>query len=159
MRWNANRFGSDQTYEHEFYIDAYDNSTYLSTAQTPYDDCMPITTSSQSTWGSAAYTYLDTRLEEPGDGWCEAGRIGYVIGAGNAIAISSGVTHYNYIRTYNGNANSDRFQLSAQLGVQRPPGCITTWCSFGTNKVPLVGRKETGEWSVNVPGVKDWVKP
>lgn len=132
----------------------YPSNLYLYRGQSQYPDCMPVVTSVQSTWGDAAAPYLDTRLEEPGSGFCEAGKIGYVIGAGQANRISSSVRHYNYIRTYGTAATSDRFQLSAQIGEQRPVGCTTTWCSFGTNKVPLVP-----PWSVNVPGVKGWVKP
>lgn len=164
MRWNLQDFGSNETYEHEFFLDASDsNRTYLSTAQSLYPNCMPTTTSVQSTWGTAAAPYLDTRLEEPGSGFCEAGWIGYVswigyvIGAGNAIAISNGVTHYNYIRTYNGNANSDIFRLRAQVGYRDPGNCYTTWCSYGYSEVPRVILVPPTDFSV--PGVRDWVRP
>ncbi|MUL36233.1 hypothetical protein BWI75_07710 [Gloeocapsopsis sp. AAB1 = 1H9] len=52
----------------------YDSIDMISTAQSIYPDCMPETTSVQTTWSTTAAPYLDTRLEEPGSGWCEAGR-------------------------------------------------------------------------------------
>lgn len=154
MRWNANRFGSSQTYEHEFYLDDNDSIVYLYRGSSQYPYCIPTVTSWNTTWGNAAAPYLDTRLEEPDQGFCEQGEMGYVIGAGQANSIPSGVTHFTYIRTYGTRATSDRFSLSSQLGYQDPVGCTTTWCSFGSNKVTLVP-----QWSVNVPGVKDWTKP
>lgn len=154
MRWNANRFGASQTYEHEFFLDDYDYHTYLYKYNSHWPDCMPGVTSVQSTWGSAARPYLDTRLEQPGQGFCESGELGYVVGAAQANRISSGVTHHTYIRTYNGGTSSDRFFLRAQLGHRSPNDCFTTWCSFGDARLTLVP-----QWSVNVPGVKDWVRP
>lgn len=162
MRWNANLFTANQTYEHEFFLDATDgNRTYITTAQTNYPNCMPRVTSVQSTWGAAARPYLDTRLEQVNQGFCEAGRIGYVVGAAQASGITAGVTHYTYIRAANGNANSDRFQLRAQRGFRSPANCFTTWCSFsdGSPRPFLVGGGVGGiQWSVNVPGVKNWVR-
>lgn len=160
MRWNGNRFGADETYEHEFYLDATDgNQTYLSTNQNPYPNCGPIVTSAQSTWPALAYPYLDTRLEEPGNGFCESGNIGYVVGAAQASAITAGVTHNTYIRTANGNASTDRFYLSAQLGWRWPLDCASTWCSYGYTDVNRPKVVLVSPYSVNVPGVKDWVKP
>lgn len=152
MRWNANRFLSTDTYEHEFYLDDVDGRTYLSTTTSSTPQCMPQVRDWNTTWTFATNPYLDTRLEQSGG--CEQDIVGFVLGAATASNITSGVTHYTYIRTYDGNITSDRFYLSAQRGHRDSTHCVTTWCSFGDTKVTLVP-----QWSVNVPRVKDWTRP
>jgi len=46
---------------------------------------------------------------------------------------------YNiYIRTENGNVNSDKFKLQPQQGNRTPAGCHSTWCIFSGKSARLI---------------------
>lgn len=115
---------------------------------------MPVTSYWSTTWPAASVPYLDTRLAQGTS--CEVNELPYTIGAAFAWQLRGGITYETYIRTANGNASSDRFRLSGQVGYRSPvAGCPRnwTWCSFGRFSVVLVPA-----WSVNVPNTRSWIR-
>lgn len=152
MKWNANVFNTDDTYEHDFFLYNYDRSAYLDSRTGYYSGCEPFHTDWYADWGTAAAPYLDTRLAEPGSGFCEVDELPYTIGAGQPSRIDTSLSHYTWIHTLKGIATSDRFKLQAQLGYQNPRGCTSTWCSFGGRGLRIL----VPAWSINVPGVRQW---
>ena len=128
MRWDANNFAPEQTYEHKLYLYNYDRKTFLNPASTAYPNCYPTVTYAATTWGSASQPYLDTRLSESLVG-CEVDELSYTIGAAQANAITTNTEHYSYIRTANGNDSADKFKVQSQVGFRNPESCYSTWCS------------------------------
>jgi len=151
MRWPANYFAPEETYEHKVYLYNYDRKTYLNGASTSYPDCYPTTTYAATTWPSTSYPYLDTRLAESGTS-CEIDELSYTIGAAQANAIPANVNHYTYIRTVNGNDTSDKFKLQGQVGYRNPSFCYTTWCS-AKYKIYTIIPFLSG---TAVPGTQSW---
>lgn len=152
MWWNTNNFDSDDTYEHDFFLNNYDNNlgTYLNPNSTSYPDCFPVTTYASTTWPTSSYPYLDTRLAQNLIE-CEYKETPYTIGAAKADAIPVGDWEYTYIETLPGNVNVDKFKLQAQKGYRFPSSCYTTWCSFGDEIVNLIPA-----WNSTVPGDVAW---
>lgn len=70
-------------------------------------------------------SYLDTRFGDPD--YVKA----FTIGSADADSLQPATFYYYYIRTPNGDANSDNGYLLAQIGHRVPSGCYTTWCVFG----------------------------
>ncbi len=150
MKWPANYFASEETYEHKVYLYNYDRKTYLNGASTSYPGCYPTTTYAATTWPSTSYPYLDTRLAESGTS-CEIDELSYTIGAAQANAIPANINHYTYIRTTNGNDTSDKFKLQGQVGYRNPNFCYTTWCSAKYKIYTIIP-----SWSTAVPGTQSW---
>jgi len=117
-------FGTNSTYEHDFFLNNSSNSTYgpgtyLTGAQ--YANGIP----KISHWSSnLPRPYLDTRFGDAG--YLKA----FTIGSADAHKIKYGVLYQNYIRASKGTASIDNGFLQAQLG-RTPSTCYTTWCSFG----------------------------
>ncbi len=146
FRWDRDPgFAADATYEHDFFLNNYDEShlgsgTYLSRHETITQ--LPDTTHWATNLPSP---YLDTRFGEPS---ISAGKeIAYTIGSGNAAAIEPGVEYFTLIVIDAGDTDVDNGRLSAQLGVQVPVGCTDTFCSFPTAIVPIFEA-----WVIPVPG-------
>ena len=152
MGWYSNNFNGNATYEHDFFLNNYNNNpgTYLNPKSTSYPGCFPVSTYATTTWPPASYPYLDTRLSGNLIG-CENEEIPYTIGAAKADEIPSGTWQYTYIATQPGNANWDKFKLQGQKGYRLPSWCYTTWCSFGDATVKLVPA-----WNSGVPGMVSW---
>ena len=152
MAWYSNNFGSNATYEHDFFLNNYNNNpgTYLNPASTSYPGCFPVATYAATTWPSASHPYLDTRLAE-NLVECENQEIPYTIGAAKVDAIPAGIWQYTYIVTQPGNVNYDKFKLQGQKGYRSPSWCYTTWCGFSDGIVNLVPA-----WNSLVPGSVAW---
>lgn len=150
LRWTSKSFTSTQTYEHDFWLDNYDNRTYLDPRSTLYPACTPRSLYTTNSFPSAARPYVDTRNNYWG---CDKNEIPYTIGVAQASALSSGKTYYTYFRTALGNASSDRFKLQAQLGRRVPTNCYSTWCSWGSSIFNLIPA-----WNTGVPGTRYWQK-
>lgn len=150
MRWTANYFAPEETYEHKVYLYNYDRKTYLDGTSTAYPGCYPMTTYAATTWPAASYPYLDTRLSENLIS-CEIDELSYTIGAAQANAIPANVDHYTYIRTSNGNDTSDKFKLQGQVGYRNPITCYTTWCSSKYKIYSIIS-----SWSTIIPGTQSW---
>ncbi len=151
MRWPANYFAPDETYEHKVYLYNYDRKTYLNGAITSYPDCYPTTTYAATSWPSASYPYLDTRFSRERIG-CEIDELSYTIGAAQANAIPAGANQFTYIRTADGNDISDKFKLQGQVGYRNPIWCYTTWCAEGYKIYNIIP-----SWSATVPGTQSWI--
>lgn len=150
MRWAANYFAPEETYEHKVYLYNYDRKTYLDGTSTSYPNCYPTTTYAATSWPAASYPYLDTRLSENLIS-CEIDELSYTIGAAQANAIPANVDHYTYIRTADGNDTSDKFKLQGQVGYRNPSTCYTTWCSAKYKIYTIIP-----SWSTIVPGTQSW---
>lgn len=148
MRWPANYFAPDETYEHDMYLYNFDRKTYLNGESTLYPNCYPTTTYAATSWPSASYPYLDTRFDWTG---CEIDELSYTIGVAQANAIPANVNHFTYIRTANGNDISDKFKLQGQVGYRNPSICYTTWCSSPYKVYTIIP-----SWSTAVPGTQAW---
>ncbi|MBU4455475.1 fibronectin type III domain-containing protein [Patescibacteria group bacterium] len=128
MNWNSNGFASDQTYEHDFFLSA-NQGTYFARSFSLPPYCQPNAVYAATSWPSASYPYLDSDLES--NGLCSSsGNIAYSIGAAQANAITSGVTHFTAILMPNGDATTDTFILEGQVGYRSPTFCHDTLCSF-----------------------------
>lgn len=128
MGWNTNGFASDQTYEHDFFLDA-NGGTYFARSFSLPPYCQPNAVYAATSWPSASYPYLDSDLES--NGLCSSsGNIAYSIGAAQANAINAGVTHFTAILMPDGDATTDTFLLQGQVGYQNPVGCHDTLCSY-----------------------------
>ena len=152
MIWNdVSRFDPSSTFELDFFLDNYDASplgpgTYLDRSRT-FDQSPRV-----KTWRSnLPNAYLDTRF---GDGNDE---IAYTIGSGQASAIEPGKEYDTLIVTAAGDTDRDSARLSAQLGVQRPTGCVTTWCSFPAGPGSMVDIFPAfPAWEIPVPGIVEY---
>jgi len=152
MKWNTNNFAPNATYEHDFFLNNYNNNagTYLDRRSTPFFGCFPFNIYAVSSWPSTAHPYLDTRLAQNFLG-CEYQEVPYTIGAAKADAIPVGVWQYTYFHTQPGDVNFDKFKLQAQKGFRVPSSCYSVWCSFSDDIVNLVPA-----WNSSVPGVVSW---
>lgn len=150
MKWNNMVFAPEDTYEHDFFLYNYDGQTYLNGASTPYPDCFPVVSYASTSWPAEAKPYLDSRNNFPSPG-CEYNELAYTIGAARADKLVAGTTYNNYIRTTDGNAASDKFKLTSQLGYRSADTCYTTWCSWSESQVELISA-----WSTLVPGTLSW---
>lgn len=150
MRWTANYFAPEETYEHKVYLYNYDRKTYLDGNRTAYPGCYPTTTYAATSWPAASYPYLDTGLDENLIN-CEIDELSYTIGAAQANAIPANADHYTYIRTANGNDTSDKFKLQGQVGYRNPNTCYTTWCSAKYKIYTIIP-----SWSTIIPGTQSW---
>lgn len=151
MRWSANYFTPEETYEHKVYLYNYDRKTYLDGTSTLYPRCYPTTTYAATTWPVASYPYLDTRLSEDLIS-CEIDELSYTIGAAQASAIPVNVNHYTYIRTADGNDTTDKFKLQGQVGYRYPSICYTTWCSKKYKIYTIIPFLS----GITVPGTQSW---
>ena len=152
MKWNTMAFAHEDTYEHDFFLYNYDGQTYLNGASTPYPDCFPVVTYASTSWPAVAQPYLDSRNNLANKQIaCKVDELPYTIGAARADQLQAGITYNNYIRTSDGNASSDKFKITAQLGYRTVDTCYTTWCSWSESQVSLVSA-----WSTLAPGTLDW---
>lgn len=154
MTWNSNGFASDQTYEHDFFLNA-SGGTYFARSFSLPPYCQPNAVYAATSWSSASYPYLDSNLES--NGLCSSsGYIAYTIGAAQANAITTGTQHFTAILMLNGDASTDTSLLQGQIGYQWPVGCHSTLCSYPYG----YGIKETTHYNflVNgaVPGSQSW---
>lgn len=147
MIWtNVSGFGSNSTYEHDFFLNNYDGKTYLSRAQGA--NGIPTVTY----WGSnLPRAYLDTRFGDP------AGEVAYVIGCADGDAIQANTWYWSQIRTAKGDANTDKAKLFGQLGHRLPSWCYTTWCVFPDQTEPIVG-SWSNPWAISVPVDLWWTR-
>jgi len=143
-------FGSDSTYEHDFFLNDSDTSghgpgTYLSDAQNILGE------PTVSYWVSdLPRPYLDTRFGDPS--YVKA----FTIGSAEADSIQPGIFYYYYIRTSNGDANIDNGYLVAQIGQRNPSWCYTTWCAFGVQDPEVIYSPST--YNVDpIPGDFIWI--
>lgn len=148
MRWTANYFAPEETYEHDINLYNYDRKTYLDGTSTSYPGCFPTTTYAATSWPAASYPYLDTRFKATG---CEINELSYTIGAAQANAIPANANHYTYIRTADGNDTTDKFKLQGQVGYRYPSTCYTTWCSSPYKIYTIIP-----SWSAIIPGTQSW---
>lgn len=149
MIWgDVSGFHSSSTFELDFFLDNYDASplgpgTYLDRSRTPGQS------PKVKTWRSnLPHAYLDTRF---GDGNDE---IAYTIGSGQASAIEPGKEYDTLIVTSAGDTDRDSARLSAQLGLQKPTGCVTTWCSFPAGEGSMIDIFPA--WEIPVPGIVEY---
>ena len=134
MIWNNAPFATNSTYEQEVYLYNYRPYTtlYIPDDDTTSPECMPLPLYYTS---NLPDYYLDTRLDQ--DGSCDSDddrdilEPSFTIGSGNAAAIFSNDVYYTYWVDTKGGANVPLSKLQHQLGFQSPPGCTSTWCSFG----------------------------
>lgn len=156
MGWSSNGFASDQTYEHDFFLDA-SGGTYFARSFSSPPYCQPNTVYAATSWPSASYPYLDSDLEVNGS--CSStGNIAYSIGAAQANAITTGMTHFTAILMANGDASTDTFLLQGQVGYQFPVGCHGPLCSYPYG----YGVKETTHYGLKsgtVPNTTSWTVP
>lgn len=132
-------FGSNSTYEHDFYLYNYDGKTYLSRAQWP--NGIPKVTY----WGSnLPRAYLDTRFSDPAE------EVAYVIGCADGDAIQANTWYWSQIRTKPGDASVDKAKLFGQVGHRSPSRCYSTWCVFADQTEPIVG-SWSNPWAISVP--------
>jgi hypothetical protein len=151
MWWDEIPFSSNQTYEHDFFLYNYNNDgTYLNGSDSGYPGCFPIVEYAATTWPAESKPYLDTRFAANYVS-CERDELAYTIGAAQADKLTANTWHYTYIRTKDGNVDTDKFRLSGQLGHRTPSLCYSTWCSFGDESRTLVPA-----WSYSVPGTRWW---
>jgi len=146
FKWNAsNPFSLFSTYEHDFFLNNYEESSLPGT----------YFTLAENYWGFpdvvAAYSnlpsgYLDTRFYD------DDNEVAYTIGSGNAVMITGDKYYYTQIIIEPGSADIDNAKLVAQKGYQSPNGCTSTWCSFADDMEVLV----EGFWPVAVPGQEMW---
>lgn len=148
MKWPANYFAPEETYEHDVNLYNYDRKTYLNGASTGYPNCFPTTTYASTSWPAASKPYLDTRFDITS---CEIDELSYTIGAAQANAIPANVDQFTYIRTANGNDATDKFKLQGQVGYRFPSICYTTWCSSPYKIYTIIP-----SWSTLVPGTQSW---
>lgn len=145
MWWdNVSGFNSTSTYEHDFFLNNYDGKTYLDASQNWLG--MPKIIYAAT---NLPHPYIDSRAMDP------AGEKAYVIGCSDADSIRANTSYwyFTYIRTANGNTNTDKAKLQAQLAYRDPSWCYgNTWCvphSLATvNLIPA--------WRINVPGLHYW---
>jgi len=156
MGWNSNGFASDQTYEHDFFLDA-SGGTYFARSFSLPPSCQPNAVYAATSWPSTSYPYLDSDLES--SGLCSSsGNIAYTIGAAQANAITTGMTHFTAILMPDGDASTDIFLLQGQVGYQFPVGCHGPLCSYPYG----YGVRETthyGLTSGTVPNTISWTVP
>lgn len=145
MIWtDVSGFGTNSTYEHDFFLYNYDGKTYLSRGQSL--NGIP----QVNYWGSnLPRAYLDTRFGDP------AGEVAYVIGCADGDAIQLNTWYWSQIRTAKGDSNTDLAKLFGQLGYRSPSGCYTTWCVFASQTEPVVGSWST-PWAISVPADHWW---
>lgn len=141
--WNVSGFGTSSTYEHDFFLNNYDNRTYLSSSQTI--DGIPIV----NYWSSnLPRPYLDTRIGDP------SSEKAYTIGSADAFYIWPFQQYWYYIRTSNGNASTDNGKINSQLGYRNPNWCYTTWCSYPDPNTPIY--RLVSAWNIPAPGTYYW---
>jgi hypothetical protein len=140
MIWtDVSGFGSNSTYEHDFYLNNYDHKTYLSRAQWPNGIPRVIY------WGSnLPRAYLDTRLGDPKE------EVAYVVGCADGHTIQPNTWYWSQIRTSRGDADTDRAKLFGQLGHRWPDNCYSTWCVFADQTEAVVG-SWNNPWAIFVP--------
>lgn len=139
-KWSSiSGFSSTSAYEHDFWLNNYDNKTYLDTSQD--SSGFPIVNYAGS---DLPQPYLDTRWGDIG------GEKSYVVGTPYPNKISINTLYNTYIRTNKGNTATDTGKLQAQLGY-RVPTCISTWCINSSQTVNLIKA-----WNITVPGMKNW---
>ncbi len=156
MHWNSNGFASDQTYEHDFFLNA-SGGTYFARSFSLPPYCQPRTLYAATSWPSTSYPYLDSNLEASITSPCSStGNIAYTIGAGQANAIPAGTQHFTAILMPNGDATTDTFLLQGQVGYQSPVGCRSTLCSYPYG----YSVKESTHYNLilsgSVPGSQSW---
>lgn len=153
MNWNSNGFASDQTYEHDFFLNA-SGGTYFARSFSLPPWCQPNAVYAATSWPATSYPYLDSDLES--NLLCSSsGNIAYSIGAAQANAITSGVTHFTAILMPDGDATTDTFLSQGQIGYQNPVGCQGTLCSYPYG----YGIKETTHYGITsgiVPSTQSW---
>lgn len=138
-------FPPHSTYEHDFFLDNYDESplgsgTYLDRGENLLQQ------PDAAFWDSNLPSpYLDTRLAEPAS--TDNREVAFTIGSGNAVAIRAGTEYFTYIVIDAGDADIDSGRLTGQLGRQAPVGCTSTFCSFPEVIVPIFNA-----WDIPVPG-------
>ncbi len=133
MKWNdVAGFGSNSTYEHDFFLNDSDNSkygpgTYLSDAET-WNGIPNV-----SYWStSLPRPYLDTRTTDPD--YLKS----YTVGCSDGDALAADVWYYTYVRAANGDAEIDNGFLQGELGHREPSWCYeSTWCVQGDNHVNI----------------------
>lgn len=157
MRWTINRFTSDQTYEHDFFLlkDSTSPGAYFarSFSLTPW--CQPKSIYAATSWPSSSYPFIDSDLESTGlcssSGW-----IAFSLGAAQANAITTNVDHYTVILMPDGDATTDKFLLQGQVGYQYPLGSRSALNSYpygyGENETTHYGLIKNG----NIPGSQSW---
>lgn len=149
MIWNdVSGFDPSSTFELDFFLDNYDPSplgpgTYLDRSRAL--DQSPKVLMWRSNLPNA---YLDTRFGDSND------EIAYTVGSGQAREIEAGKEYDTLIVTAAGDTDRDSARLSAQLGVQKPTGCTTTWCSFPAGSGSMVDIFPA--WKIPVPGVVEF---
>lgn len=152
FKWSEKRrpFGNWYTYEHDFFLNDYPESTlpgtYLSKAVNYWG--FPLV----SYWSSnLPYAYLDTRYLDDFGVQGSNYELAYTIGSGNAHSIHENKWYYTYLRMRKGSANRDNAKLNAQLGTQIPVGSTSVWNSFGVANYLLVYA-----WNISLPGTTYW---
>ena len=156
MFWNSNRFASDQTYEHDFFLSSNLGTYFARNFSTP-PGCYPKAVYAATSWPSSSYPYLDSDLESSLTSPCTSvGNIAYTIGAAQANAITAGVSHFTAILMPSGDASTDTFLLQGQVGYQNPIGWHGALYSYPYG----YGVKETTHYnfikSGTVPGTQNW---
>ncbi len=151
MKWDNNNFDFDDTYEHDFFLNNYNNNfgTYLDPNSTLTPHCMPIHTYWATTLPPSSAPYLDTRLDR--NGLCSSKEIPYTIGAAITSALPTNILMYTYIITMNGSVVYDKYKLSGQKGNREPWWCNSTWCSFPTEIGSIIPA-----WNSGTPTAYAW---
>lgn len=145
MVWqDTSGFNEMSTYEHDFLLNNNDGKTYLDSSETL--DRFPRTTYTAS---SLPEPYLDTRFFDDKE------EMVFVIGCAKANDIKEQTWYFSYIRTKDGDTNTDTAKLNAQLGHRLSNWCVYpfyTWCIYPDQTTPIIKA-----WEMEVPGVESWV--
>ncbi len=144
MKWSNNNFDLDDTYEHDFFLNNYNNNlgTYLTLNSSTPPSCMPSHTYWSTTMPPLSAPYLDTRLDQ--NGLCSTKEVPYTIGAAIAVALPANTLMFTYFVANNGTVVNDKYKLTGQKGIRLPFWCYSTWCSFGTEQANIIPAWRSG---------------
>lgn len=122
------------TLEPDFVTYNYDGKNYLAKMR------------SWSTNMPSQYVYFDTSFLDSVD------EPVYTVGLSDATKLKLNTNYYTYIRTTNGNANTDKAKIIVQRGKKTVPGCSSLWCIYSQSSQ----RYPSGTGWVTIPGSKKW---
>ena len=153
MYWGNMSFGSTQSYEHELAFENHDGQAFLNGNHTAVG-CFPVAEYASTNFPSSSRPFVDTRVKP--NGQCETDELEFTIGAFQANQLQVNTTYWTYFRTTNGNASTDRFKLSGQIGYQLPSGTncnygMETWCVYDDVRVDFLQA-----WTSGVPWQVYW---
>jgi hypothetical protein len=142
FKWYNDTLTSNDTYEHDVFLDNRDNETYMTRRNTTWPYCYPYKWYASTSLPQSSGLYIDTNFTQSGH--CQPDFRAYTIGLLYGDKVSSGVWYHTYVRTPNGNEGGDGAFLRGQVGHRE--GCAwrpRAFCSFGDARRDLLGRQPT----------------